>query len=120
MMGPRPGRTEAIWSSVSSPCLVLPVGGLSSAMLLELHPGSLTFLGAVHLEEILGRKAEHTRDEIGREQLQAGVEFAHGFIVGTAATRDLVFRTAQLALKLKEVLVRLEFRIGLGDSEQRF
>ena len=66
-----------------------------------------------HVEEFLARESERTRQQHGRELLDAGVVFLHGVVEEAARRRDLVLDVGQLALQLLEILVGLEVRIGL-------
>ena len=57
-------------------------------------------------------------EEDGREDLDRVVVGQNGVVVDLARRGDLVPRVCQLRLQLLEVLVRLQFWVGLGDCEQ--
>jgi hypothetical protein len=60
------------------------------------------------------------REAIRLDLLDSGVEITHHRIVIAPGRLDAVFEILQLGLKLQEVLVGLEVRIGFGHSEKAF
>src|ERR1700681_534585 len=72
----------------------------------------------LELEERLLPEAEHARHHIVGEGLNADVQVAHGAVVVAARHLQLILDLGQLLLQGEKILVGLELRIGLGDSEQ--
>ena len=61
---------------------------------------------------------EHTRQQDVREDRDLLVVVAHVRVVELARVGDLVLGVGQFALQLKEVRIRFQVRVRLGDREQ--
>src|SRR4029453_12445523 len=86
---------------------------------LELHLGDGLRAGR-RLEERFGLIARELRDQRAREEPQARVVLAYGFVESPALDRDAILGALELALQGQEVLVRLEVGIFLDrDQEPR-
>src|ERR1700722_8739175 len=72
---------------------------------LELH-GYWFAVGFAGLEELASLEVEHAGQNVGGEHLYFRVQIAHHGVVVTARVLDGVFRLAQRALQLRELLGR--------------
>ena len=63
-------------------------------------------------------EAQRGGEQCRGELLDAGVVLLHRVVEEPPRRRDLVLDVGQFGLKLLEVLVGLEVRIGLGQREQ--
>ena len=72
----------------------------------------------VELVELAIAEAKRAGKKHRREGLRGCVVFLDRVVEEAAGSRDLVFEVGQLALQLQEILVRLEFGIGLGEGEE--
>src|SRR6266540_1990839 len=79
---------------------------------------SRDFFLVLHRELRLFLEAEHHRREVAGERAHRDVVLLHCPDVAVARHRDAVLGALELRLQLKEVLVRLELRIVLGDHQQ--
>src|SRR5438445_13249047 len=80
---------------------------------------AITFLG---LEEFQLLVAHRSREEVGRERGDCGIEVAHDGIVVAPRVLDCVFYGSELRLKITESARRLQLRIrfdGDGKTAQR-
>src|SRR6266480_3849187 len=64
-------------------------------------------------------EAEHVGDEVAREALDPGVQLQDGVVVELAGVGDAALGRSELLLEGQEVLVGLQFGVGLGHREQR-
>ena len=71
--------------------------------LLELHRHRFA-VGGGHFEELPQLEAEHSGQNIGRKGLDLRVQVAHHRVVVAARVLDRVFRLAERALQLGELL----------------
>src|SRR5947209_11073534 len=66
----------------------------------------LALLGT-DVEEFLGLKTQRTREQRGRELLDAGIVFLHCVVEEAARGRDFVLDVGQISLELLKILVGL-------------
>src|SRR5262245_64714259 len=102
------------WSYMAAPGGVRNVAANAS----EADAGRAARL-VVGLEVLALREREHARQQVGGEALDLRVIAVHRVVVELAGVRDAALGAGQLLLELREVLVRLEVGVGLGQREQR-
>src|SRR6266478_6940976 len=78
----------------------------------------LTIFGAIELEVLPLGEAEEQRDLVGREAVDRRVEITDDGIEVAARALNRLLDLPERALKLTEVLVRLQLRIRLGEREE--
>src|SRR5437762_9809544 len=78
----------------------------------------LAVLLALELEVLALGEVEHGRDDVGGNGVDRRVEVAHDRVVVAARVLDGVLDLSERGLELREVLVRLEVRVRLGEREE--
>src|SRR5712671_7866695 len=93
----RPGFGNDLWLSLS----------------LELYGYVFAIGRSFHFKELPRLEAEHARNDIGREGLDAGVEVPYHGVVVAPRVLDIVFDRVQRILQPRKLLRRFQFRIIL-------
>src|SRR5215467_8864546 len=71
---------------------------------LKLYSHVFAVGGRLHFKELPRVEAEHSRDDVGRERLDARIEVAHHGVVVAACVLDVVLNRVERTLQSHELL----------------
>jgi len=86
----------------------------------EADLGRFTLRGGRNFKELALLETQHSRDDVGWELQDLGVEIANDGVVITARVLDGILNLRERILERGEALNGAELRVGLGESEEAF